>query len=300
MKVTRADGTVVENVYDVDGVMVRMRVNGVGTGYLVDTSGGLSHVVAEVDGSSNVTGYYVREGDRLFEVIRRGTARMYATDGLSVRVLLDEAGNTTDTYAFTSFGENMARIGSDPNPYQFATERLVPEVGMYQNRARWLDVGTGRFLSIDPDRTGQRWPAESNPYAYASGNPVTRRDPTGRFDAAVEGVWVLASLSDAPLKMGANRARAPNGTPLQFLDFYTVDTGTDVSPAGYCRYWSIKWMLKPSPSGHGGHIVQHVVWDFLSWTDSNGNAVTHPADGPDNDYSEAWPVLPGAKNSWLA
>jgi YD repeat-containing protein len=65
VKVTKADGTVVENTYDVDGVLVRTSVNGVATDYLVDTSGGLSHVVAEVDSSGAVTVLYVRSGNML-------------------------------------------------------------------------------------------------------------------------------------------------------------------------------------------------------------------------------------------
>jgi hypothetical protein len=46
VKVTKSDGTVVENTYDVDGVLVRTSVNGMATDLLVETSGGLSHVVA--------------------------------------------------------------------------------------------------------------------------------------------------------------------------------------------------------------------------------------------------------------
>jgi YD repeat-containing protein len=40
VKVTKADGTVVENVYDVDGVLVRTAVNGVGTDYLSTRAAG--------------------------------------------------------------------------------------------------------------------------------------------------------------------------------------------------------------------------------------------------------------------
>ena len=67
----------VENVYDADGVLVRTVVNGVGTDLLVDTSGGLSHVVAEIDSSGAVTAVYVRAGDMLLEEIRGGIAKMY-------------------------------------------------------------------------------------------------------------------------------------------------------------------------------------------------------------------------------
>jgi RHS repeat-associated protein len=153
VKVTKSDGTVVENTYDVDGVMVRTAVNGVGTDYLVDTSGGLSHVVAEVDSSGVVAVLYVWAGDMLLEEVRGGVAKMYEADGLgSTRSLLDTTGGQTDTWSYSAFGSTLSRSGTDGNPYQFAGERFVDSVGMYQNRARWLDTRVGRFTSMDPNR----------------------------------------------------------------------------------------------------------------------------------------------------
>ena len=112
MRVTKADGTVVENVYDVDGVLVRTTVNGVATELLVDTSGGLSHVVAEIDGSGTVSVLYVRAGDMLLEEVRGGVAKMYEADGLgSVRSLLDVGGTRTDTYSYEAFGSTLSSTG---------------------------------------------------------------------------------------------------------------------------------------------------------------------------------------------
>ena len=180
VKVTKNDGTVVENVYDVDGVLVRTAVNGVGTDYLVDTSGGLSHVVAEVDGSGTVTALYVRAGDMLLEEVRGGVVKMYEADGLgSVRGLLDVSGARTDTYAYEAFGSTLSSTGSDANPYRFAGERWSDGVGLYQNRARWLDTRTGRFVSVDPLEGSDDAPMTMNPYIYGSGSPATYVDSTG-------------------------------------------------------------------------------------------------------------------------
>ena len=144
VKVTKADGTVVENVYDVDGVLVRTATNGVATDLLVDTSGGLSHVVAEIDGSGAVTALYVRAGGMLLEEVRGGVAKMYEADGLgSTRSLLDTTGAQTDTWSYEAFGTTLSSTGTAVSPYRFAGERFVENVGMYQNRARWLDTRTG-------------------------------------------------------------------------------------------------------------------------------------------------------------
>ncbi|MDX2022506.1 MAG: Calx-beta domain-containing protein, partial [Deltaproteobacteria bacterium] len=76
VRVTKADGTVVQNTYDVDGVLVRTSVTPAGGGaavvtdFVVDTHGGLSHIVAEVGGSGAVSAVYVRAGDMLLEELR--------------------------------------------------------------------------------------------------------------------------------------------------------------------------------------------------------------------------------------
>jgi RHS repeat-associated protein len=58
-----------------------------------------------------------------------------------------------------------------------------PMTGLVYARARWYDPGTGSFLSPDP--LGYR--DSSNLYAFAGGDPVNRRDPTG------ESYWVNRS-----------------------------------------------------------------------------------------------------------
>jgi len=180
VKVTKGDGTVVENTYDVDGVLVRTAVNGVGTDLLVDTSGGLSHVVAEVDSSGAVAVLYVQAGDMLLEEVRGGVAKMYEADGLgSIRGLLDVSGSKTDSYAYEAFGSTVSTTGNDPNPYRFAGERLVDSVGFYQNRARWLDTRTGRFVSVDRSKGMEGRPITQIPYGYAEASPLSKLDPSG-------------------------------------------------------------------------------------------------------------------------
>jgi RHS repeat-associated protein len=180
VRVTKSDGTVVENTYDVDGVLVRTTINGVATDLLVDTSGGLSHVIAEIDGSGAVTVLYVRAGDMLLQEIRGGIAKMYETDGLgSTRSLLDTAGVQTNSWIYEAFGTTLSSTGTSVSPYRFAGERFVGDVGMYQNRARWLDTKAGRFVSVDPASGNVRWPITLHPFVYAAESPVSFVDPAG-------------------------------------------------------------------------------------------------------------------------
>jgi RHS repeat-associated protein len=208
VKVTKSDGTVVENVYDVDGVLVRTSVNGVATDYLVDTSGALSHVVAEIDGSGAVTTVYVRAGDMLLEEIRSGVEKMYEADGLgSVRCLLDVSGAKTDTYAYEAFGSTVSTTGGDLNPYRFAGERLVDSVGFYQNRARWLDTRTGRFVSVDPWEGDEEEPLSLHRYIYAAEDPPNSSDPSGRlYDSNIPSVTLGTQLSGQLEAQNATRS----------------------------------------------------------------------------------------------
>ena len=162
MRVEKADGTVVEHAYDADGNRVRTKVTPPTgppqvTDYLVDTSGPLSHVVAETDGSGAPGLARLAEG--LLRPRRRpaggdaaagrgpGPAtpadwqtRYYHADGLgSIRRLTDETGNITDGYTYSAFGELLAHTGSDPQPYAFTGEPLDPNSGSQYHRARWMD-----------------------------------------------------------------------------------------------------------------------------------------------------------------
>ncbi|MFD1829292.1 RHS repeat-associated core domain-containing protein [Streptomyces desertarenae] len=61
-----------------------------------------------------------------------------------------------------------------PQPYRFTGTYLDP-TGLYKMGARYYDPHLGRFTQPDP--SGH----ETNPYLYATGDPVNRTDPTGLF-----------------------------------------------------------------------------------------------------------------------
>jgi RHS repeat-associated protein len=143
------------------------------TNYLVDASGGLSQVVAETDGSGNVTAYYVRVGDELLEEVRPGavagtwSTRFVHSDGLgSVRALTDETGNVVDTRAYEAFGTKNVEAGSDPLAYGFAGEPFESNSKLAYHRARWMDARVGRFGSPDPTR-GVLGDGEGAPWLYS-------------------------------------------------------------------------------------------------------------------------------------
>jgi RHS repeat-associated protein len=190
VRVEKADGTVVTHAYDADGNRVRTEITPATgpptvTDYLVDTSGTLSHVVAETDESGDLIAHYVRGVDDLVSVIRPTEQRFYHADGLgSIRHLSDDSGGVTDSYTYTAFGEELGRIGADTQPYRFAGEPLDANVGFYYNRARWMDPRTGRFTGMDPFAGMFTDPISLHKYTYGRNDPSNSTDPTGFFSLA--------------------------------------------------------------------------------------------------------------------
>src|SRR3990172_8804510 len=54
--------------------------------------------------------------------------------------------------------------------YQFQTQQLDPESGMYFLRARYYDPKVGRFISRDPIEGTLTNPQTQNPYVYSGNN----------------------------------------------------------------------------------------------------------------------------------
>jgi RHS repeat-associated protein len=228
-KVTKADGTVVDHVYDADGNRVRTTTAKPGqpteaTDFLVDTSGGLSHVVAEIDATAGALKTYYVRGDDLLSVVRPDAAapsgwqtRFYHSDYIgSVRRLTDENGNITDGYTYEAFGTQIAHSGTDPQPYTFTGEPLDPNSGWQYHRARWMDPRVGRFAAMDPFRGRSSQPVTLHSYSYAGDDGVNRRDPTGLFMessmALLGGITIIAAMS----VLNPQAALAAARPPIQF------------------------------------------------------------------------------------
>jgi RHS repeat-associated protein len=196
VRVTKTDGTVVEHVYDFDGNRVQTTTTPAGgsaatTNYLVDTSGSLSQVVAETNGTGGLVAHYVR-GDDLLAVMRPNgsggwTSRFYHSDHIgSVRRLTDETGVVTDWYVYSAFGELLGHTGTDPQPYAFTGEPYDPNLGFQYHRARWIDPRVGRFTAMDAFAGQAFEPASLHKYSYAHSNPVSLTDPSGLFASVGE------------------------------------------------------------------------------------------------------------------
>ena len=110
---------------------------------------------------------------------RNGTDSYYLYDALgTTRQFVNVAGAVTDTYLYDSYGEILIR-GTTISPFLY-----VGRHGYYTDadlstsylRMRQYSPAVGRFWSRDPISLGL---LETNPYWYASNNPVALIDPSG-------------------------------------------------------------------------------------------------------------------------
>jgi RHS repeat-associated protein len=139
-----------------------------------------------------------------------GTISYYHADGLgSITSLTNSAGAVVATYTYDAFGNLTASTGSVANPLRYTAREFDAETGLYFYRARYYDPPTGRFLSQDPIG----FSAGTNFYAYVSGNPISRRDPSGKdwlngvgnFSAGAGDILSFGLTNWIRNKMGTNQ-----------------------------------------------------------------------------------------------
>jgi uncharacterized protein RhaS with RHS repeats len=67
----------------------------------------------------------------------------------STRALTDPNGAATDTYDYDAFGNLLHSSGTAANEFLFSGEQFDSDLGLYYNRARYLNVSTVRFWTMD-------------------------------------------------------------------------------------------------------------------------------------------------------
>ena len=184
-------------VYDGDGNRVSKTVAGVKTLYLVDTQNptGYAQVIADEAANTAPQTSYVYGLERISERIGTTTTRFYGYDGHgSVRALTDASGNVTDTYDYDAFGNLIHSTGTTPNLYLYSGEQFDADLNLYYNRARYLNVSTGRFWNMDSFEGAGTDPLSLHKYVYASADPANRIDPNGNLDFSIGALTYAAAI----------------------------------------------------------------------------------------------------------
>jgi RHS repeat-associated protein len=212
----RRSGTAVGSgvVYDGDGNRVAETAAGITTKYLVDTLNptGYSQVLDELV-SGSVTKTYTYGLQRISENQLSGstwTPTFYGYDGHgNVRFTTNTAGTVGNTYQFDAFGMNIASTGTIANTYLYSGERFDSNLNLYHLRARYYNMLTGRFETMDPKLGNILNPGTLHRYVYAKNNPVNALDPSGK--GIIENVsiraWIFTQIT-VPLYLQTPQGRA--------------------------------------------------------------------------------------------
>ncbi|RIK04361.1 MAG: hypothetical protein DCC49_13465, partial [Acidobacteria bacterium] len=142
-------------------------------------------LVAEEDMTGTVREYLYAGGEAPTAMRARNSDGSYSnyffvtnTHG-DVVALTDKDGNIANRYAYGPWGEATRVSEQVHQPFRYAGYRYEDGFDLYYLRARWMDPGTGRFLSRDSERGNQAILTSLNRYAYVGGSPATLYDPDG-------------------------------------------------------------------------------------------------------------------------
>ena len=85
-----------------------------------------------------------------------------------------------NTYQYDAFGAPIASTGAIVNTYLYSGERFDSNLNLYHLRARFYNMLTGRFETMDPVPGKINDPRTLHKYVYSANNPVNASDPTGK------------------------------------------------------------------------------------------------------------------------
>ena len=124
----------------------------------------------------------------------------FHTDAIgSVRMTTDANGQVLQRHDYLPFGEEWQATALPSEVRLFAGKERDQTTGFDYFGGRYYASGSGRFTTVDPAldvaaalTNPQRW----NRYAYVSGNPVAKVDPSGRYEVDVH-LYLTTALAQA-------------------------------------------------------------------------------------------------------
>jgi RHS repeat-associated protein len=175
--------------YDGDGNRASKTIGATTTYYLLDdrNPSGYIQVLEEYTNSSLETVY--NYGLDLISEYTLGplpSTNYFIFDGHgSTRLLTDIAGTIQNAFTYDAYGNLIASNASPQTAYLYSGQQFDFNLGLYLNRARYLNPNTGRFWTIDGEGFGNSEdPLSLHKYLYVGDDPVNGIDPNGHAEAA--------------------------------------------------------------------------------------------------------------------
>jgi RHS repeat-associated protein len=217
------DGTTTTYVYDYANRLTALGAGGATTTYEYDAFGqrmfqtGTTttylypfkwYSVASSTGSGvkfATTTDYVFNSDSLVATVDQQTASGNATGTAKTRyihpdhlgstnVVTDENDNVVQTLDYLPYGSTRISSATSTNERRKFIGQFVDDSTLSYLNARYYDTGRGEFMSedpvfwTDPKQRNLTDPQALNTYSYSADNPLTKRDPSGKyFEVSVSG-----------------------------------------------------------------------------------------------------------------
>ena len=174
-------------IYNAEGVRIRNLCTDEDTTYVYDTNCKLSQLLVKT--TNGVTTKYVYGLGLIGEEVNN-TFKTYHFDSRgSTIAITDMSGNITDTFAYDTYGKQIARTGTSDVIFGYnGRDGVVTDKnGFIYMRARYYSPVMKRFINADVIAGAISNAITLNRFAYANGNPVSFVDPFGLW--SLKGAW---------------------------------------------------------------------------------------------------------------
>jgi RHS repeat-associated protein len=243
---------------------------------------------------------YIWNGDTLLATVDQpminGTAtgtpitRYIHPDHLgSTNVVTDASGTVAQLLDYYPYG--ATRISSNTYPTnekrQYIGQLYDQGTGLNYLQARYYDSARGQFVNEDPvfwgdpkDQNLQN-PQSLNSYSYASDNPISNKDPSGKFTAtaslllaALVAVLYVAfvMLSNPHFQQAATHAINSVPTPSAIVQPHTPSTAPSSNPSGPSS-GGITTFPQPAAPSSGFSItpINSPTWSSINFSQDNSS-----------------------------
>jgi RHS repeat-associated protein len=147
-------------------------VNGTKTYFLYNSSG-LCAELDETGAELRSYGYAPGSVVPLF-LKKNGEIYYYLNDHLGApQKIISSSGRVVWSAVYGAYGKALVSVQEIENNFRFPGQYFDPETGLHYNFFRYYDTETGRYISVDPARSGMNF------YAYCKANPLNFVDPYG-------------------------------------------------------------------------------------------------------------------------